>query len=267
MKRYRIDLHSKVDLADFDPSGKSLFKGDKAEGKQEALELNSRLEELQELMFAEGKRRLLIVLQAMDTAGKDSTIRHVFDGVNPQGVKVARFVKPSSVEMARDYLWRVHQQVPAKGQITIFNRSHYEDVLVVRVRELVPKKVWKKRYDHINDFERMLADEGVTILKFFLHISKDEQRERLQDRLDQPHKNWKFAKGDLEERKLWDEYMEAYAAAMSKTSTEWAPWYIIPANAKWYRNYVISRILVDTLEGFEMRYPPPEKGLEDLVVV
>jgi PPK2 family polyphosphate:nucleotide phosphotransferase len=224
------------------------------------------LEELQELLYAEHKHKILIVLQAMDSGGKDGTIRHVFDGVNPQGVKVASFKVPTKEELAHDYLWRVHKHTPGKGEIVIFNRSHYEDVLVVRVHELVPKSIWRRRFKHIRDFERILADEGATILKFFLHIDLDEQKERFQARLDTPHKRWKFRLRDLEERKLWDSYLAAYEEAISKTSTNWAPWYIIPANRKWYRNLVISRIIVDTLENLKMTYPEPEEDLDGVVI-
>ena len=208
----------------------------------------------------------MVVLQAMDTGGKDGVIRHVFDGVNPQGVKVASFKKPTPIELSHDYLWRVHQNTPGKGEIVIFNRSHYEDVLVVRVHNLVPPEVWQKRYDHINAFERMLTDEGTKIVKFFLHISKDEQKERLQARLDTPDKQWKFAIGDLKERALWGDYTQAYEVALSKTSTEWAPWYVVPANRKWYRNLVIGTVMVQTLQGFGMQYPEAEAGLDSVVI-
>jgi PPK2 family polyphosphate:nucleotide phosphotransferase len=229
-------------------------------------ELNDRLEELQELLYAEAKHKILIVLQAMDSGGKDGTIRHVFDGTNPQGVKVASFKKPTDTELAHDYLWRVHRHTPGSGEIAIFNRSHYEDVLVVRVHNLVPEEVWNRRYDHINAFEQMLADEGTTIIKLYLHISKGEQKERLQARLDEPHKQWKFAKGDLAERARWDDYTAAFEAVLSRTSTTSAPWYVIPADRKWYRNLVVSRILVDTLEKLEMSYPEPEEDLEGIVI-
>jgi PPK2 family polyphosphate:nucleotide phosphotransferase len=202
----------------------------------------------------------------MDTGGKDGVIRHVFDGVNPQGVRVASFKQPTPAELAHDYLWRVHQQTPAKGELVIFNRSHYEDVLVVRVHNLVPEALWRRRYEQINAFEKLLAEEGTTILKFYLHIDLDEQKERLQARLDDPAKRWKFAKGDLDERKRWPQYMAAYEEMLSKTSTAWAPWYIIPANRKWYRNLVISQIIVETLEGLAMSYPPAAAGLEDIVI-
>ena len=266
MDRYRIRPGSAVDLKKHDPNDKSLFQIDKAEGKAHLQEMNKELESLQELLFAEGKHKLLIVLQAMDTGGKDGTIRHVFEGVNPQGVKVASFKVPTEEELAHDYLWRVHKHTPGKGEIVIFNRSHYEDVLVVRVHELVAEEIWSKRYEHICAFEKTLADEGTTILKFFLHIDLEEQKERLQARLDEPHKNWKFSKGDLKERKLWDQYMAAFEDALGKTSTEDAPWYVIPANRKWYRNLVISSIIIDKLKGLNMTYPEPEEGLDGIVI-
>lgn len=266
MKRYRVKPGTKVDLREWDPDETNEFTGDKADGTKALKPLTARLEELQELLYAEGKRKILIVLQAMDAGGKDGTIRHVFDGVNPQGVKVASFKAPTDPELAHDYLWRVHWHVPAKGEITIFNRSHYEDVLVVRVKNLVSQNIWRRRYDQINDFERLLTEEGTTILKFYLHISKQEQKQRLQDRLARSDKHWKFSTADLKERGRWSDYVKAYEAVLSKTSTKWAPWYIIPANRKWYRNLVISRILVDTLKGLDMRYPAPEEGLDKVVV-
>jgi PPK2 family polyphosphate:nucleotide phosphotransferase len=266
MDQYRIKPGTKVELSRFDPADRSAFEGDKDAARYELKGLNQRLEELQELLYAEGRHKILIVLQAMDSGGKDGTIRHVFDGTNPQGVKVASFKKPTDQERAHDYLWRVHRHTPGSGEIVIFNRSHYEDVLVVRVHNLVPPEVWSRRYDHINAFEQMLVDEGTTIVKFYLHISKEEQKERLQARLDEPHKQWKFAKGDLAERQRWDEYRGAFEAALSKTSTGSAPWYVIPADRKWYRNLVVSRILVDTLEKLDMRYPEPEEDLEGIVI-
>lgn len=266
MDRYRVKPASKVHLSDWEPADKSAFAGGKKAGEQRIAALNRELEELQELLYAEGKHKVLIVLQAMDTGGKDGTIRHVFDGVNPQGVKVASFKKPTPTELAHDYLWRVHQQTPGNGEIVIFNRSHYEDVLVVRVHELVPEAVWRRRYEHINAFEKLLADEGTTILKFYLHIDLDEQKERLQARLDDTEKQWKFASGDLAERKLWPQYMAAYEEMLAQTSTAYAPWSIIPANRKWYRNLLILQIIVDTLKGLKMSYPPAEAGLADLVI-
>lgn len=263
---YRIEPDARIKLSEWATRGGDDLGLEKAEGRERLAPLTARLEELQELLWAESKHKVLVVLQAMDTGGKDGTIRHVFDGVNPQGVKVASFKKPTPRELAHDYLWRVHRQTPGSGEIVIFNRSHYEDVLVVRVHELVPKRVWKRRYEQINDFERLLVEEGTTIVKFFLHISKLEQKERLQARLDEPHKNWKFAKGDLAERALWDDYQKAYEDVLSKTSTRTAPWYLIPADQKWFRNLLISQILVDTLEGLEMSYPEPEKGLDEVVI-
>ncbi|NLE46130.1 MAG: polyphosphate kinase 2 family protein [Chloroflexi bacterium] len=255
MKEYLIKSGSEVDLSKWDPDDKRLCPEGKIEGLKSLLEINHDLEMLQELLYAENKHRVLIILQAMDTAGKDGTIRHVFDGVNPQGVRVASFKQPTAEELAHDYLWRVHKQTPGTGQITIFNRSHYEDVLVVRVHSLVPKEVWSRRYEHINNFERLLADEGTTILKFYLHIDADEQKERLQSRLDEPDKRWKFDPGDLKERALWPKYIKAYEDVLSKTSTPWAPWYIIPANRKWYRNLLVGKIIVETLKGLNMSYP------------
>jgi len=266
MDLHRVTPNSTVDLGPIDPRDPIGFDGSKKDAKREVDELNDRLEDLQELLYAEGEHKVLIVLQATDTGGKDSTIRHVFDGVNPQGVRVVSFKKPTPEELAHDYLWRVHDHVPASGQITIFNRSHYEDVLVVRVHSLVPEAVWSRRYQHINEFERMLADEGTTIIKFFLHISKEEQRQRLQDRLDTPHKHWKFSKGDLAERALWDDYQAAFTEMLERTSTPWAPWYIVPADRKWYRNLVVSRTIVGTLEALEMSYPEAEEGLDEVVI-
>lgn len=266
MDRYRGKPGDQIDLRQWDPNDIGAFIGGKKEAKEALDALNDRLEELQELLYAENKHKLLVVLQAMDSGGKDGTIRHVFEGVNPQGVKVASFKVPTKEELAHDYLWRAHKVTPGKGEIVIFNRSHYEDVLVVRVHNLVPHEVWGKRYEHINQFERMLADEGTTILKFFLHIDLQEQKERLQARLDNPQKQWKFSLGDLDERKLWPEYTRAYQDVLNKTSTEWAPWFIVPSNHKWYRNYVIASILVDSLEGLDMHYPQPEDDLSGVVI-
>lgn len=229
---------------------------ERAEAEARTAELNARLEHLQEVLWAQGSARLLVVLQAMDAGGKDGTIRHVFDGVNPTGVRVASFKKPSSSELARDYLWRIHAQVPADGEIVIFNRSHYEDVLVVRVLDLVERDRWQRRYGHIRAFEQMLVDEGTTVVKIMLHISPDEQRERLQDRLDDPEKHWKFDVGDLDMRARWDDFMDAFEDAVSETSTDDAPWFVVPADRKWYRNLAVSEILVQTLERMELDFPP-----------
>jgi PPK2 family polyphosphate:nucleotide phosphotransferase len=266
MKKYLVKPGEKVKLSNWDPNDKGDFESGKKEGRAEVKKLNKKLEALQELLYAEGKHKVLIVIQAMDTGGKDGTIRHVFEGVNPQGVKVASFKVPTPEELSHDYLWRIHQETPGNGQIVIFNRSHYEDVLVVRVHNMVPPEVWKKRFDQINQFERILAENGTTILKFYLHIDLDEQKERLQARLDEPDKNWKFSLGDLKERKLWPEYMAAYTDVLSKTSTEYAPWYIVPANRKWYRDLVISSVLIETLEGLKMKFPEPEDNLDGVVI-
>jgi len=202
------------------------------------------------------------VLQGLDSSGKDGTIKRVFRMVNPLGVRVANFKRPNDVELAHDYLWRVHRSTPANGEVTIFNRSHYEDVLVVRVHDLVPRDVWERRFEHIRHFERMLVDEGTVIRKFFLHISRDEQKVRLQERLDNPAKHWKFEHGDLAERKYWDDYTQAYEDAISETSTDHAPWYVVPAERKWYRDLVISSVLVETLDSLDLRYPEPAAGLD-----
>jgi len=232
----------------------------KDRGDQELQKLKVRLDRLQELLYADHTHAVLIVLQGMDTAGKDGTIRRVFEGVNPQGVRVESFKVPSDEERAHDFLWRVHARTPAKGQLTVFNRSHYEDVLITRVHDLIPRATWERRYDEINEFERTLTDEGTIILKFYLHLSRGEQRRRLQERLDDPAKHWKFREGDVTERKFWKAYMAAYEDAITATSTSWAPWCIVPADRKWYRDLVVCRRIVETLEGLKMRFPslPPE---------
>jgi len=266
MERYRITPGSAVRLADHDPDDTSAFAAGKAAARARAKDTTKQLEQLQELLFAEGRRRVLVVLQAMDTGGKDGVIRHVFEGVNPAGVTVASFKKPTAPELAHDYLWRVHSRVPGNGEITIFNRSHYEDVLVVRVHSLVPEVVWGRRYDQINAFEETLASEGTTILKFYLHISKDEQAERLRARVADPTKHWKFNPADLAERDHWDDYVAAYEAVLSRTSTPWAPWYVVPANAKWYRDLVIGSVLIEALQGLGMQYPAPPPGIDAVVI-
>jgi PPK2 family polyphosphate:nucleotide phosphotransferase len=264
--QYRVPEDALVKLDEWSTDEASTFNGDKSEGEKVLVELNDRLADLQGLLYAEEKHKVLVILQGMDTSGKDGTIKHVFRTVNPLGVHAANFKKPSSLELAHDYLWRVHQRAPAKGHITIFNRSHYEDVLVVRVHGLVEEAVWSRRYRHIVEFERMLADEGVLIRKFFLHISKDEQKARLEERLANPKKQWKFEHGDIDERKRWDDYQQAYEVAISRTSTEPAPWYIVPSDRKWYRNLVISRLLVESLESLDMRYPEPDPGLAKIKI-
>ncbi|MBG0785982.1 MAG: polyphosphate kinase 2 family protein [Anaerolineaceae bacterium] len=253
MDQYRVSPGSNVKLSDF----ATRYEDDleKKEGKAQLAEKAVALSQLQELLYAEHKHKVLIVLQGIDTSGKDSTIRHVFGDVNPQGTKVANFKVPTEKELDHDYLWRVHPHTPGKGEIVIFNRSHYEDVLVVRVHGLVPEKVWKKRYDHINAFERLLADEGTTILKFFLNVSKEEQARRFLARLDEPEKRWKFNPGDLEEREYWDDYNKAYEDMLSKTSTGWAPWYVIPSDRKWYRNLAVATVILKTLQNLDMQFP------------
>ncbi|MGZ8851229.1 MAG: polyphosphate kinase 2 family protein [Thermoanaerobaculia bacterium] len=257
VKRYRVKPGSQLSLDKFDPDEKKVID-DKEKAIARSTKTQERLADLQELLYAEHKHKVLIVLQGMDTSGKDSTVRHVMGGFNPSGVRVISFKKPTQIELEHDFLWRVHPNVPGVGEIAVFNRSHYEDVLIVRVHNLVPKDVWRKRYDHINDFERSLADSGTVILKFFLHISKEEQRKRLEERVEDPRKRWKFQHTDLDERKLWDDYMQAYQAALQKTSTEWAPWTIVPANTKWYRNYIVGSVVLRALEKLRMRYPEPD---------
>jgi PPK2 family polyphosphate:nucleotide phosphotransferase len=241
-----------------------------APSKQEGLELLraqvERLGALQMKLAAEATRAVLVVLQGMDASGKDGTIRHVFTGVNPQGCRVVSFDVPTKNELAHDYLWRVHAQCPRRGEIAIFNRSHYEDVVAVRVRGLVPKRVWKRRYEHIRGFERMLTDEGTTVVKIFLHVSRDEQGRRLQERLDDPEKRWKFRAGDLDDRKLWDDYTAAYEDAIRETSTELAPWFVVPADHNWVRNLAVGEILVDALDRLQLQLPKPDPGLDGVEV-
>jgi len=245
----------RITLADWDP-GETL--GLDKEAAAEKTEQNiARLDELQYLMYAEHRRALLVVLQGMDGAGKDGTIRHVMRGLNPQGCRVTSFKAPSTEEADHDFLWRVHRAVPPSGEVAIFNRSHYEDVLAARVRKLVPKNVWTRRYDHINGFEQLLTDSSVVVVKFFLHISKDEQRRRFEERLRDPTKQWKLSPSDFEDRKHWDDYVAAYEDALTRCSTSDAPWLIVPADKKWFRNFAVSRILVETLEALDMRFPKP----------
>jgi len=264
VKHFRVDDPESFDLSTIDPRDTSGGPSSKDEALEKAEAMHERLADLQEVLYAENRRRVLIVLQGMDTSGKDGAVRHVMSGISPASVRVVSFKKPTEPELWHDYLWRIHPHVPGNGEIVIFNRSHYEDVLVVRVHELVPKDVWKKRYQQINDFERMLAENGVTILKFFLHISPEEQAERLQARLDDPTKRWKSQHGDLEERKLWNEYREAYQDAVRKTSTKWAPWTIVPSDRKWFRNHVVAATIIDTLEGLDCKYPQPDLSGEQV---
>lgn len=252
--KFRIKPGHKVALDDFDPRDHEGI--DRQDGERWFAELSGRLADLQELLYAEHRHAVLIVLQAMDAACKDSTIREVFGAFNPQGCLVHSFKAPNETERRHDFLWRIHQRVPEAGYVGVFNRSHYEDVLIVRVKNLVPRERWEQRYDHINHFERMLTEEGVTIRKFFLRISREYQKERLQRRLDHPDKHWKFDPADLAERERWDDYREAYEAALGRCSTAHAPWYVIPAERRWFRNLLIARILVETLESLNMKHPP-----------
>jgi PPK2 family polyphosphate:nucleotide phosphotransferase len=244
-------------LADFDTAD----TGDDTDDS-ELPELVERIADLQARLYAEEEKALLVVLQGIDAAGKDSSVSHVFRGTNPQGVRVLSFKEPTNEELAHDFLWRYHQHTPADGMIHVFNRSHYEDVLVVRVKGLVEEERWRSRYDSINDFERMLAREGTTILKCFLHISKDAQLERFQERLERQDKHYKFSANDVRERRNWDAYQQAYEDALNATDTEWAPWHIVPADHKWFRNLTVARLVAETLEQMDPKWPPPEEDLE-----
>lgn len=262
-RSFRVKPGKKVDLdnlgADFKPDNL-----DRKEVEQQFGSLTEKLRDLQHLMYAEDKRSLLVVLQGRDAAGKDGTIRQVFGPMNPQGCRVTSFKVPSKIEAAHDFLWRYHVAAPRRGMVGIFNRSHYEDVLVVRVHDLVPKKVWSKRYDHINAFEKLLADNGTLVLKFYLHIDREEQLERFKKRIDNPKKNWKISGADYSERPYWDSYTKAFEDAISKCSTDNAPWFVIPANRKWFRDLVIADIVVDAMEGLKMRYPEPSVDMEEI---
>ena len=264
-ERLRVDPGSSVDLGTFDPSETFGWKREDAEAEQQQYE--DKLTDLQERMWAEGKHSLLIVLQGIDAAGKDGTIRHVMDAFNPQGCDVVGFKAPTPQEERHDFLWRVHPHAPGKGSVAIFNRSHYEDVIIVRVHGLVPTKVWRGRYRSINDWERMLSDEGTTILKFFLAIDKDEQRRRFQERVDDPTKRWKFHLADIEERKFWDAYRTAFEEMLAETSTDYAPWHLIPANHNWLRNLAVSEIVADAIDELNPQYPAAATGIEGLKVV
>jgi PPK2 family polyphosphate:nucleotide phosphotransferase len=253
---------SKIKLEKLDPDHTLGY--DKADAAEHLAKNLERLCELQYRLYAEAKRSLLVVLQGIDAGGKDGTIKHVMSGLNPQGVDVTSFKVPEGAEKRHDYLWRIHQAVPEWGKMGIFNRSHYEDVLVVRVHDLVPKKIWSKRYDQINDFERMLSSSGVNIVKFLLYISKDQQEKRFRERIDDKQKNWKFSPADLKEREYWDQYIEAYQDMLRKCSKDHAPWYVIPANNKWFRNLAVSQILCETLEGMDLKFPKPTGDLSGI---
>ncbi len=262
---HRLNPNQTITLSEF-PTTAHQFHDDRESAEVEFRALRDELIEYQRRLYADGTRKLLVVLQAMDAGGKDGTIRRVFKGVNPQGVQVTSFKVPTRHELARDFLWRIHKAVPAKGMIGVFNRSHYEDVLVVRVHDIVPEEIWRPRYAHINAFEKTLAESGTTILKFYLHISSDEQKQRFQARLDEPDKNWKFSLDDLEKRKLWDDYAAAIEEMISKTTTPWAPWYVVPADQKWYRNLAVGRVLVDTLKTLDPQYPKPEQDFSGVII-
>ena len=262
--KYRIEEGTKVKLKDYDPGESG--KLDKKEMEEKTAKNLAALDELQYKLYAEGKRSILVVLQAMDAGGKDGTIRKVFGILNPQGVRVTSFKAPTDEELSHDFLWRIHRNAPAKGMIGIFNRSHYEDVLIVRVNQWIDEKECERRFRTINEFERTLAENGTTVLKFYLHISKDEQKKRFLERLDDPTKKWKFCKGDLDTRKKWDDYMLQFEDVFRNTSTGQAPWYIVPADNKRYRNLIISTVVRETLEKMDLKFPEPEEGLDQIVI-
>jgi PPK2 family polyphosphate:nucleotide phosphotransferase len=263
VKQFRVKPDSKVDLSKVDAGFKDTHESHES-ALPEIETYTQKLHDLQYLMYAEGKRSLLICLQGRDAAGKDGTINHVLGAMNPQGCTVTGFKVPSKEEAAHDFLWRYHQHTPGKGQVAIFNRSHYEDVLVVRVHDMVPKQVWSARYAQINDFEKILADNGTHILKFYLHIDPDEQLARFKQRIDDPARHWKISDGDYAERPFWDAYTAAFEDALGKTSTEYAPWFIIPSNHKWFRNLAVSRIVAETLESLGMKFPEPTVDIDEI---
>jgi PPK2 family polyphosphate:nucleotide phosphotransferase len=257
LERYGVRPGTRLDLKQVDSSEKTLYMGtNKSESEVQLEELQVQLQGLQKKLYAQNKHRILVVMQAMDTGGKDGCIKDVFSRIDPQGIHVCSFKKPSEEELAHDFLWRVHAKVPSTGQLVIFNRSHYEDIIAVRVKKLYPEQVWKRRLRHVVEFERMLAEEGTTIVKIFLHISKDEQKKRLQARLDNPAKHWKINPDDLVDRARWDDFMTSYEDVITETSTEYAPWYVVPADRKWYRNLCVARIMLDTLKKLNMEFPP-----------
>ena len=256
LERYWVKPGAKVEFERFESGEKALFKGaGKSEFDAQFDELQDQLQELQKMLYAQHRHRVLVVMQAMDTGGKDGCIKHVFSRIDPQGIHVRSFKKPSAEELDHDFLWRIHSKVPSTGQLVIFNRSHYEDIIAVRVKKIYPDEVWKRRQRHVIEFERMLAEEGTTIVKIFLHISKEEQKKRLESRLQNPRKHWKFNPDDLADRARWEEFMGAYEDVIGKTSTEFAPWYIVPADRKWYRNLCVARIMLDTLKKLNMDFP------------
>lgn len=255
-KAFLVPEGGKVKLSQRDTDDASIFSGgSKTEGEALFQEISLRIKAQQKVLYAQGKHRVLVIIQAMDTGGKDGCVKAVFSSVDPQGITVKSFKKPTEDELAHDFLWRVHPHVPGNGEITVFNRSHYEDIIAVRVKKLYEDEVWKRRYRHVIEFERMLAEEGTTIIKIFLHISKAEQKRRLEARLNNPSKHWKFHPDDLEDRERWDLFEHAYEDLIARTSTRYAPWYVIPADRKWFRNLAVARLFADTLEDLELRYP------------
>ena len=262
-KEFRVNPDSELKLSKLDPSYKGKHESEE-DAKQEIEASCQELFHQQALLSAEHKHSILVVLQALDAGGKDGTIKHVFTALNPQGASVASFKQPTSTELAHDFLWRVHPHAPGKGEIVIFNRSHYEDVLVTRVHKLIDKETWTRRYQRIRDFEALLAENGTTILKFFLHISREEQLARFEQRLDDPHRNWKISESDYSERALWDAYIEAFEDAISATSAKHAPWYVIPSNHKWFRNLAVSQIMVQSMEELKLKFPSPSVDLADI---
>ena len=263
---HRIAPGSKVDLSRLDPADTSAGPGDKATTQLTIFPMAEQLAELQNRLWARNDQSVLVVLQGIDTAGKGGTVKRVFGAVNPAGLRVTSFKAPNEAELDRDYLWRIHKEVPAGGEIGVFDRSHYEDVLAVRVMGLVPEDVWRRRYAHINAFEEMLVDEGTTIVKLLLHISKEEQAERLQARLDDPAKQWKFRSSDLDARAQWDEYEAAFAEMLERTSTDKAPWHVIPADKKWYRDWAVATIMIETLQGLDLSWPEPVDPVDGVVI-
>jgi PPK2 family polyphosphate:nucleotide phosphotransferase len=260
-QRFKVQPGTSVKLKDIDPAFTDVYKNHQA-AEEEIVQFQQRLRELQVLLYAQRQHSLLICLQAVDTGGKDGTISHVLGVMNPQGCRVAAFRQPSAAELAHDFLWRAHRAAPARGEVVIFNRTYYEDLLIVRVHNLVPKDIWTRRYDLINAFEKGLIDHDTHILKFFLHISKEEQLSRFAERLDDPSKQWKISEADYKERRYWDDYVSAYEDVLSRCSTEDAPWFVIPANHKWFRNLAVARIVVEHLEALNMKYPKPTVDIE-----
>jgi len=267
IERYLVKPGKRLKLSAVDSNEKALIEEASKDDHLPHFEvLQQELQQLQKKLYAQDKHRLLIIMQAMDTGGKDGCIKHVFSRIDPQGIHVRSFKKPTEQELARDFLWRIHSRVPRNGEMVIFNRSHYEDVIAVRVKKIFPDPVWKRRVRHIVEFERMLAEEGTTIIKIYLHISKEEQKARLQARLDQPHKHWKFNPEDLKDRARWDDFMTAYEDLISDTSTEHAPWFVVPANRKWYRNLCVARIVLDTMKRLNLEFPPIDWDPADMAI-